>query len=133
MLGQELTHKIPCWVADYVGIPFEQYNCWQLVCLVYQKQFGITLCDYGKEYKDFSDRENIKKIYEREFNIWQPIEKPAFGDIIVLRILGQPWHAGIVISKRFMLHTEKNLQSIVEGYNGLIWKNNIIGYYRLPA
>ena len=130
MLGNKLTDKIPTWVGDYVGIPFDKYNCWQLVCLIYKQRFKIKLCDYGNEYIDSLDKENIKKIYDRELKIWHPIEMPSLGDVIVLKVMGQPWHAGLMVSKQFMLHTERHLESVIESYNGTIWKNKIIGYYR---
>ena len=129
VIGDKLT-AIPEWVADYIGIPFEEKNCWQLVCMVYDQKFGIHLCDYALEYKNAIDKENIRRIYQRELKIWQKVETPLFGDVIVLEIQGQPWHAGIVVSKQFMLHTERKIESVVESYNGLIWKNKIIGYYR---
>ena len=126
----KLTNDFPEWISNYVGIPFEEYNCWQLICKIYNEQFGIKLSDYSNEYKTALDKENIRLIYERELKIWQQIKNPAFGDIIVLMIQGQPWHTGIVVSKQFMLHTERKIQSMIESYNGIIWKNKIIGYYR---
>lgn len=130
MLGQNLTNNIPNWVAEYTGLPFEYYNCWQLVCLVYLKQFNKKIETYQTEYKDALDKENIKKIYQRELNVWQKITTPKLGDVIVLNIRNQPWHAGTMVAKNTMLHTEKNIESVIERTNGIIWKQKIIGYYR---
>jgi len=118
------------WVEKYIDIPFAEYNCWQLICLVYREQFGIQIPTFKDEYKHALDRENIGKIYEREMCLWTPVDVQQLSDIIVLRVQGQPWHAGLVLSDTDMLHTERGLNSVIERYNGHIWKNRIIGFYR---
>jgi cell wall-associated NlpC family hydrolase len=36
-------------VKQYVGIPFEQQDCWTLCCTVYQQEFGIRLPRIGEK------------------------------------------------------------------------------------
>jgi cell wall-associated NlpC family hydrolase len=121
---------IPAWVSQYIGVPFEKFNCWQLVCKVYREQFDINLPNLDSEYVDSLDRKNIKKLYERELYLnWRQKEKPDVGDTIVLTIKNQPWHVGIVVSKNKMLHTELRLESIIERFVGPMWQNNIVGFY----
>ena len=105
---------IPAWVSQYIDLPFEKYNCWQLICLVYSEQFNIDIPSFDDEYVHALDAENINTIYQREMQLWQPVTAPALGDIIVLRVGGQPWHAGLVLTARDMLHTEKKLNSEIE-------------------
>jgi cell wall-associated NlpC family hydrolase len=125
-----MTKEIPKWVSDYVNIPFDTCNCWQLVCKIYKEQFGKIIPAYENEYKSSTDKNNIKKIYDRELQIWKRLNAPVLGCVIVCKIKNQPWHAGIVVSRDSMLHTEKDLYSVIERFNGLVWKNKIIGFYR---
>ena len=92
-LNSKLQINIPDWSGNYTGLPFEQYNCWQLICLVYFEQFDLTIPTYVDEYQDALDKTNIKKIYDRELNIWHKIALPLTGSVIVLRVEGQPWQA----------------------------------------
>jgi hypothetical protein len=129
-LNSKLQIDIPAWSKNFTGLLFEEYNCWQLICLIYFEQFGLQIPTYIDEYDDALDKQNIKKIYERELEVWHKISSPLTGSVIVLRVEGQPWHAGLVISKKDMLHTQIGIDSAIETYNGLIWKNRIVGYYQ---
>jgi cell wall-associated NlpC family hydrolase len=123
--------KFPDWVDQYIGIPFTEYNCWQLVRKVYREQFNIDLPLLDNEYFNHMDRTNIEKLYNRELAInWKKQDVPRIGDCVVMRIRNQPWHVGIIISKDTMLHTENKLEAVRERFTGPAWKNNIIGFYR---
>ena len=123
--------NIPKWVSNYIGLSFETYNCWQLVCLVYREQFGIMLPDLSGEYEGPLDKENIKALYERELPAtWRKVEQPQAGDCAVCKIQGQPWHVGVVVGPGVMLHTEKHLDCVIERYAAPIWANRIMGFYR---
>jgi len=121
---------IPGWVEKYVGLPFEEYNCWQLICLVYRNEFKINLPTYENEYTDALDAKKIKKIYERELKIWTSIKTPQPPDLIICRVRGQPWHTGIVIAQNEMLHTQRYSNAVIERYDRFTWKNRIIGFRR---
>ena len=121
----------PDWVKNYIGLDFDKANCWQLVCRVYKEQFNIELPFLDNEYQNSQDRNNIKNLYNREIpRAWQKVHPPVCGDVIVLRIQGQPWHCGIVIANNHMLHTQKGLQAVIEKFSNMIWKQRIIGFYR---
>lgn len=121
---------MPPWLKHYVGLPFEKYNCWQLVCLVYLEQFAIRLPTYADEYQNYRDKDNIKKIYERELgSSWRRVSRPEFGNIIALRVEGQPWHVGMIVDKHRMLHTDCNIDSVIERFDGPLWERRIIGFY----
>ena len=120
----------PVWVKDYIGIPFEELNCWQLFCRVYEEQFNIILPLFKNEYAGPMDKKNIKKLYEREVPIsWIKVNPPEIGDAILLRVQGQPWHVGIIVASKHMLHTQEAMSSIIEKITGPIWRNRIMGFY----
>ena len=118
------------WIGDYIGIPFDELNCWQLMCKIYEEQFNVILPDYQTEYRTFKDRKNIKKIYNRELaERAKLLDEPMMYCFIVLRILGLPWHVGLVVSKNQMLHTNHKTGSCVEEFTSKLWVNRIIGFY----
>ena len=122
---------LPSWVKKYVGLPFEKYNCWQLVCLVYKNELNIILDTYKNEYHDSCDRENIASIYTREMHqVYFKVDKPQSFDVAVCRVRGQPWHTGIVIEPNEMLHTQLHIDAVVQRYDQFTWKNRILGFYR---
>lgn len=130
MLGQPLVKDLPAWAGKYVNLPFKKYNCWQLICLIYKEQFDTIIPTYQNEYKNALDKRRIKEIYARELNIWTRVKRPRLGDVIVFNVNAQPWHAGLIISTKDMLHTEHKLESVIERYSGLIWRHRIVGYYQ---
>ena len=122
---------LPSWVKKYVGLSFEEYNCWQLVCLIYKNELNIILDTYKNEYYDPLDRENIGSIYAREMaHTYIKIDKPKMFDVVVCRVRGQPWHTGTVIAPNEMLHTQRYINAVVERYDQFTWKNRILGFYR---
>jgi cell wall-associated NlpC family hydrolase len=122
---------IPHWVNDYIGLPFEEFNCWDLFRKVYREQFNIHLPDFKNEYNSHMDGRRIKKIMRRELYLnWSKKEIPKIGDGIALNIRDEPWHVGIVVSDESMLHTYNKISSCIESFKGPMWQNNIVGFYR---
>lgn len=123
---------------DYVGLPFlekgrdrDGLDCWGLVRLVYLEKYGIELPAYTECYKNTKDKTIGGVIDENLALEWQEVSEPAQGDIIVLRILGQPFHVGLVIDGQRMLHCERGVGSVIENYKGMKWRKRVIGFYRL--
>lgn len=121
---------IPAWIGNYIDLPFEQYNCWQLICKIYREHFHIQLPDYETEYRNHLDYRAIKRLYERELYMdWRKVDKPVFGDCVAIKIKNQPWHCGLIVNETSMLHTEQKLWSVIEPFNSPMWHNNIIGFF----
>ena len=116
----------------YIGIPFEQLNCWQFICHYFKHEFNIKLPCFTGEYQDAYDNKNIAKIYTRELanKIWPRVKSPAYPDLVVFLIDGFKWHAGIVLDNVSMLHTQERCDSCIERYIGPRWKNRLYGFYR---
>ena len=116
----------------YIGIPFDVMNCWQFICHYFRTEFTIELPDFNDEYTDADDKEKIVRLYERETanRIWPPTDHPQHPDIVVFKINGYLWHAGIVLGDRRMLHTQRGCNSVIEKYNSHRWRNRLHGFYR---
>lgn len=108
-------------------------DCWGLVVVFYKNIFNINLPFYGnvfyeneKNYDTTCDEiENIKNTDA----LFKQIEKPEFGDIIMLRVMGRPLHIGVVLDNKKMIHTNTKSGVVIEKFTGDKWKSRIMGYY----
>ena len=56
------------------------------------------------------------------------------GDGVLLRVMGRPIHVGVVVARGWMLHIEKNCDSLIERYaGGSRWERRVLGFYRHAA
>lgn len=131
---------VPYWVGHYIGLPFKErgrttsgLDCWGLVRMVLQDQFGLKVTSYAASYRTTQDNDVIGKLVRNESaNNWDNI-RPGFeqvGDVIVMRVRGAPMHVGMVVGDNQMLHIERNINSVIEPYNGVRWKNRVLGFFR---
>ncbi|MDE1151414.1 MAG: NlpC/P60 family protein [Micavibrio sp.] len=130
---------VPFWAGHYIGLPFRDHgrdrsgiDCWGLVRLVMAEQFGIALPSLAHEYAHTAEKNRIGPLIERESDNFTPLPAAAekLGDIIVLRLHGQPMHVGLVLGDGQMLHVEDGIDSSVARYRGPRWQDRIFGFYR---
>lgn len=118
----------------YIGIPFAEMDCWQLICHYYANELGIALPCYLDEYVDADDILNIRRIYDRETanRTWPAVADPRYPDLAVFKINGYLWHVGIVVDeiKKMMLHTQRGCSSVIERYDSMRWNRRLYGFYR---
>jgi cell wall-associated NlpC family hydrolase len=119
-------------VDAYIGIPWEELHCWSLVRRVLHEQFGIEAPSYADEYESPENWSKVAATTTRARQCWREVaagaEQP--GDVVLLRMQGQPIHVGIVIVPGDMLHTLKGLGACVENYRALRWRERVLGFYR---
>lgn len=123
--------------SKYINIPWlsrgrspNGVDCWGLVVLFYEKEFGIKLPRYdGMAFEQNSCGE-IAHEMNLFFNGWQQVDKPEPGDCVLLNLYGAPTHIGIVKNKTHMLHISGPTGSIIEKFSGIKWGKRIEGFYR---
>lgn len=126
--------------SKYVGIPFVEHgrdrhgcDCWGLLRLFYREQLGIDLPIYAGEYRNTRDSLAILRLVREQLatDRWSPVrESPAFGDAVVIRIKGQPWHVGVALGGGDMLHARHGAQTCIESLDSVLWRSRIEGVYR---
>lgn len=130
---------VPIWAGRYIGLPFQDHgrdrqglDCWGLARLVLSEQFGIALPSFAHEYRRTTEIGHISALIEREAKTWISIASgnEEGGDVIVMRIHGKPVHVGLVLGDQHMLHIECGINSVIERYNSLRWKERVFGFYR---
>lgn len=127
-------------VAPYVGLPFLAHgrdraglDCWGLVRLVLAEQRGFTLPSYAEGYATTTDRVEIPKLVAGEIaNDWTEI--PATDaqpfDVVLLRVLGQPLHVGLVVAPPQFLHVMTGLNACLDDWSRPHWNRRVLGFYR---
>ena len=132
---------LPAWTADYVGLPFKEggrdrqgLDCYGLLRLVINDRFAGAVPEYeGIAYRDGADKDLLVALMDERVRLWTPIrvgeEQP--GDGILLRVMGRPIHVGVVVAKGWMLHVEKDCDSLLERFTaGSRWERRVLGFYR---
>ncbi|XEU34943.1 NlpC/P60 family protein [Tistrella bauzanensis] len=106
----------PEWASFYVGIPFvvhgrdrvQGVDCWGLVRMVYADRYGIDLPSWADAYDDLDDRRGIAAVVTDERRVWRVADRPAEGDVILMRAGDLP-HVGVWLTPRRMLHTRERV------------------------
>ena len=129
-------------LARYIGLPYadkgrgpDSFDCWGLVRLFYAEQFGIVLPSHLGDYESAKHQHEVSALIEREKQAgkWFEVPAPMFGDLVSMRIAGQPWHVGIALGDGRMLHTMKRHESVIESHTSRLWAKRIDGYFRHVA
>jgi len=127
----------------YIEVPFKEggrdlsgWDCWGLCWYVARAEFGLELPVYSREYTTPLDYRALRHLINTErTQSWRevPLGKERPGDVLVIRLRGQPIHVGLVIGGGRMLHCEASVGSVVESYEGPLWRNRIMGVYRYDS
>lgn len=130
---------VPIWAGRYIGLPFREHgrdraglDCWGLVRLVMAEQYGRALPSFAARYKKTSDGAAIGSLVLSEIPKWDavPAGDEEEGDVIVLRVRGQPMHVGLVLGDGCMLHAEAGIDSAIERYRAPRWAERVFGFFR---
>ena len=130
---------VPHWVTPYIGLPFKPHgrdrhgvDCWGLVRLVLAERFALNLPSYADGYGSTEDARDIGRLIRGELVPWRPVafgaEQP--GDVVLMRLMNQPMHVGLVVDPGWMLHIEEGIDACLERYDGSRWRQRILGLYR---
>lgn len=146
---------LPPWAASYVGLPYRDrgrardgLDCWGLLCLVYAERCGIVLPAFdGLGWHDFAaaaaDRAGaaaLARFMANHMEGWAPIPAmpreraswPALRecDAIHLTTMGEPVHCGVVLAPPWFLHIEEGIDSCIEDWTAIRFRNRVAGFYR---
>lgn len=136
--------ELPDWSGMYVGLPFKEggrdrqgLDCYGLLRLVINERFDGAIPEYeGIAYRQGHDRDLLAALMDERIRLWTPVpmgsERP--GDGALLRVMGRPIHVGVVVSSGWMLHIEKDCDSVLERFDaGSRWGRRLLGFYRHAA
>lgn len=82
--------------AQYIGMQYDpiKFNCWHLVQLIQQEQFGRALPNFDIDGKDLR---TVAKTFHNaaERHHWQRVNQPSHGCCVLMRRATLPIHIGI--------------------------------------
>jgi len=124
----------------YIGIDYLKngrdasvgLDCWGLVRTVLLEVFGAKVPSYAEDYTDSGNWKETLEAVKKNIWEWQdiPLEEVGAGDVVLLKIKGNPIHTGIMIDGIRMLHIMKGMNSVVDRIDSPIWNRRIMGFYR---
>jgi hypothetical protein len=124
------------WSNKYVNIPFADggrdisgCDCWGLVRLVYQQEFGIDLPSFSGEY-DVNDPQLLHDLIAQYKESWETLAEPEPGCVVLFRMFGSESHIGVAVSATQFLHAREKYASAVENFSSTEWNHRIVGYYK---
>jgi cell wall-associated NlpC family hydrolase len=117
------------WYAAYVGIPYQEKNCWQLIQLIFAEQWGVTLPDFDVTVRGTA----IDTIFASGI-VWQAVDPQAvqIGDVVAITGGRYVRHVGLVVAPGVMLHSQDGTDSVIESYESFVWRQRVGGFYRHP-
>jgi len=126
------------WVVKYIGLEFAEkgrvdfFDCWGLVRHIYLEEYNTELPSYLDCYKHTKESDVLGSLISSESDKWEAVKIGCeeIGDVIVLRMRGQPMHVGIVVGDNKFLHISDGINSAIEDYKSFRWRDRVIGYYR---
>ena len=130
MIDTDKYLNIP-WDGDGTEGSWSGCNCYGLVRLTYPPEFGIDLPRYeGAAYSRGVDKEELGRLFSRERERWHDVEQPEPGDLVWIRIAGNPFHVGMMVSPDQFLHIEEGCGPVVESITSPRWVRRINGFCR---
>ncbi len=122
------------WWNNYLGLPYqpqgrtrEGLDCWGLVRMVYEQEFGIDLPSFTEAYSE-ADLAKFLRAVQQEG--WVQADLPRSGDVVLCRVVGSESHVGVVTYPGFFLHVREGQDSVIERMDSGAWKSRIVGVYR---
>lgn len=125
------------WVERYLGVPFVANGntlagcgCFGLVRIVMAEQAGIILDQRG-ELSGGALRELSRGRVPPAPDIWQRLDEVETArkfDLVVMT--GRPFHIGIVVASRTVLHVEADSDSVMVAIDHPSIRDRILGVYR---
>ena len=111
---------------DFIGLPYDCFDCYDLVKLFYLKIYDVSLLEY--HYDDPLDKGGMTFLIASQKSKFIKVSKPDFGDIMLLNVQGLPCHLGIYLWDGRFMHTTLKNGCIIDMEDQ--WKNKIEGFYR---
>lgn len=120
-------------LSKYIGRPYEEYNCLDLVKEIYKDIFNLQVKDYYEGQTP--DRRDVTSLIATNRGDFQEVKgAPRFGDLVLIRLYGLECHIGVYVDRQFFVHSIRGTGSSLDRLSR--YRKMIAGYYRhreIPA
>ena len=110
---------IPEWCSAYVGLPYDEVNCWDLVKKVYKEVYDVEISGI-REQGDL-----IKTGFWCEVT-----DEFQTGDILLFKQSHVKRHVGILLNHEYMLHADQRCGTIIDRWVAGNWETRLDSIYR---
>lgn len=114
-------------LTKYIGKPYEEYNCFDLVKEFYKDHFDLDICHYY-EGTQVPDKKTVESLVVTNKGDFEKFTSPEFGDIVVINLYGYSCHIGVCVGDGRFLHSVRKIGSCMEPLSK--YSRMIEGYYR---
>lgn len=114
-------------LKSYIGRPYEQVDCWDLVREFYLNEFDLELNKVYGGPSHLSVEESAALITSSRGQFVK-VDSPQFGDLMGIKLYGIECHVGIFIGGGKFLHSVKTTGSVLDRIDR--FKHLIAGYFR---
>ena len=117
-------------IIEYIAKPYESYNCFDLVRDFYLTEFDIELSNYF-DGGPVPDRREVETLIVSNKGDFVKVDKPEYGDVVVIALYGLECHIGVCINQTDFLHSRKGTGSTMEKLSR--YGKMVAGFYRHKA
>lgn len=124
-------------IEKYIHIPFKSHgrdfegcDCYGLVRLFLENEFGIVLPDFW-DYMSAEDSKRIMELIEENKPLiaGEPKDIPDIGDIVLYKFQGYVSHVAVYVGEGRILHVMRNSNSCCVPIDHGRLKGRIAGFY----
>lgn len=124
-------------VSKYIDIHFTEKgrgmagcDCWGLVFLIYRDLLDTELPLYLDSYQNTADEKVVSAAIRNEKVNWEEVDKAQPGNVVLIRLKGQPMHVGVYLGNGRFIHCLDKVGVVIEKVNSITWRDRIVGYYK---
>ena len=111
-----------------VGHPYVgNFGCFVVVRKALES-IGKAIPDYSEGLREI---DRLAALQTRLAEHGVEVANPERGDVVLLRVMGEPGHIGIMLNPSDMLHCMSGTEACIDRITSPRWKGRIIGYWRI--
>lgn len=111
-----------------MGSPYRgNFGCFTVVREALET-LGHAIPDYTE---GLSEEHRLAELQARLTEHAREVFDPQRGDVVLLRVMGEPGHIGIMINAHEMLHCMEGIETCIERLDSARWRGRVIGYWRV--
>jgi cell wall-associated NlpC family hydrolase len=117
-----MSIHLPSWAGHYVGIPYEEIDCWHLVKLIYKEMFEVELDDRDVQADLLRD------------GFWIEVGNGyQAGDVLLFKSTDTERHVGVLLNYDYMIHADPHCGTVIDRWTARNWLPRLKGVYRCKA
>jgi hypothetical protein len=98
---------------------------------VWKEQFGLDVPSYAESCATPFDHHEVAALITGNLGgPWRQVDDPRPGDGVLLRVMGQPVHVGVIVDPPTFLHIARGINACLDRLDSPRWNRRVLGIYR---